>query len=108
MRSPCERVSHSDLGVADRHRPAEYTRVPSAAYGLFPPAARLVLCLIFARTVFGQDEPGGWTKLPRGLTERFSLRDRNVRRRTVAALERDGVAEVHRRRGATTLLRLKV
>jgi len=68
---------------------------------------RLILCLLFAPTVFGEDAPGGWTKLGRGLTERFGLRDRYVRRRAVQALERGGVVEVRRRQGATTLLRLK-
>ena len=105
---PTERISPRDLGVPEIKRPAEYTCVPSVAYHLFPPASRLVLCLMFARDVFGADAPGGWTKLGSGLAERFDLTDRYVRRRAVAALERGGVVEVRRRRGATTLLRLKV
>ena len=104
---PCVQVSPTELGITDLVRPAEYTRVPSASYVLFPPASRLVLCLIFARDVFGEDAPGGWTKLSRGLTDRFSLGDKSVRKRAVASVERSGVAEVRRRRGAATLLRLK-
>ena len=50
---PCVPVSPSELGITGLARPAEYTRVPSASYILFPPACRLVLCLIFARAVFG-------------------------------------------------------
>lgn len=104
---PAERVDPRELGLAIDVRPAEFTRVPSTAYQLFPPHSRLILCLIFARDVFGEDAPGGWTKLGRGLVARFGLEDRYVRRRAVAAVERAGLAEVRRRRGASTLLRLK-
>ncbi len=104
---PIERVGPSELGLPKRDRSAEYTRVPLASYKLFPPQSRLILCLIFARDVFGEDAPGGWNKLGSGLAGRFGLEDRYVRRRAVAAVERDGVAEVRRRKGATTLLRLK-
>lgn len=104
---PFERVNPLELGIVEQFRPTEYTRVPSAYYHLLPPAGRLVLCLIFARDVFGEDEAGGWTKLGSGLTTRFGLGDRGVRQRAVANLERKGIAEVHRRQGATTLLRLK-
>ena len=104
---PAERVGLGDLGLNKAPRPTEYTRVPVASYPLFPPSSRLILCLLFAPTVFGEDAPGGWTKLGRGLTERFGLRDRYVHRRAVQALERGGVVEVRRRQGATTLLRLK-
>ncbi len=103
---PAEKVDPRDLGLAASFRPAEFTRVPSNAYCLFPPASRLVLCLIFARDVFGEDAPGGWVKLGRGLRERFGLTDRYVRRRAVAAIERAGIAEVRRRRGSNTMLRL--
>lgn len=103
---PVEPVDPRDLGLAESVRPNEFTRVPSTSYRLFPPSSRLVLCLIFARDVFGEDAPGGWVKLGRGLAGRFGLTDRYVRRRAVKALERAGIAEVRRRRGASTLLRL--
>lgn len=104
---PVERVDLRDLGLPASHRPAEYTRVPASLYPLFPPASRLLLGLMFARDVFGEDAPGGWTKLGQGLTQRFDLTDRYVRRRAVAALLKQGVVEVRHRKGATTLLRLK-
>ncbi len=104
---PVERVSQSAMGIVGATRPAEYAKVPSAMYHLFQPADRLLLCLIFARDVFREDAPGGWTKLGSGLTGRFGLTDRDVRRRAVNALERDGEIEVRRRKGATTLLRLR-
>lgn len=104
---PAERVDSRDLGLSASIRPKEFTRVPSTAYRMFPPSSRLVLCLLFARDVFGEDAPGGWTKLGQGLTKRFGLTDRYVRRRAVAAIERAGIVEVRRRRGSSTLLRLK-
>ena len=104
---PVERVDPGELGITAPIRPAEFTRVPASMYMQFPPSSRLVLCLIFARDVFGEDAPGGWTKLGRGLAERFGLTDRYVRRRAVAALERKGLVEVRRRSGACTMLRLK-
>ncbi|HCQ66202.1 MAG TPA: hypothetical protein DIU07_14095 [Rhodobacteraceae bacterium] len=104
---PVERVDLRNLGLPASNRPAEYTRVLSALYDLFPPASRLLLGLIFARDVFGEDAPGGWTKLGRGLTRRFGLTDRCVRRRAVAALQRQGVVDVRRRKGGTTHLQLK-
>jgi hypothetical protein len=102
---PAERISPKELGLPERDRSAEYTRVPLSSYKLFPPHSRLILCLIFARDVFGEDAPGGWNKLGSGLAGRFGLEDRYVRRRAVAALERHNVVEVLRRKGATTLLR---
>ena len=48
------------------------------------------------------------SKLGSGLTERFNLTDRYIRRRAIKALERDGTVEVRRPPGACTLLRLKV
>mgnify|MGYP001581166600 FL=1 len=105
---PVEQVSLSAIGAVHALRPAEYAKVPSALYPLFQPADRLLLCLILARDVFGEDAPGGWTKLGSGLSERFDLTDRYVRRRAIKALERDGKVEVRRRPGACTLLRLKV
>ena len=103
---PAVSVSPRDLGVKESVRRAEFVRVPSAIYQLFTPADRLLLCLIFAREVFGEDAPGGWIRLRRELTNRFGLDDRSVRMRAVAALERQGVAEVRRRNGAASLLRL--
>jgi len=41
------------------------------------------------------------------LTRRFGLTDRYVRRRAVAALQRQGVVDVRRRKGGTTHLGLK-
>ena len=105
---PVEQVSPSAMGVVRAPRPAEYARVSSALYPLFQPADRLLLCLIFARDVFREDAPGGWTKLGSGLTERFGLTDRYIRRRAINALKRDGTVEVRRPPGACTLLRLKV
>ncbi|EDZ42131.1 hypothetical protein RB2083_1646 [Rhodobacteraceae bacterium HTCC2083] len=58
--------------------------------------------------MFGEDAPGGWTKLGSGLTERFGLTDRYIRRRAIKTVERDGRVEVRRRVGACTLLRLAV
>jgi hypothetical protein len=104
---PVERVTPRELGVTEPPRRSEYTKVPSAFYSRFQPADRLLLCLIFARDVFGEDAPGGWTKLGSGLTGRFGLTDRDVRRRAVEALERGDFAEVRRRKGACTFLRLK-
>jgi len=105
---PVEQVSLSAMGVVRAPRPTEYAKVPAALYHLFQPADRLLLCLIFARDVFPEDAPGGWTKLGSGLSERFGLTDRYVRGRAIKTLERDGTAEVRRRAGACTLLRLKV
>ena len=105
---PVEQVSLSAMGVVRAPRPTEYAKVPSALYQLFQPADRLLLCLIFASDVFPEDAPGGWTKLGSGLSERFGLTDRYVRGRAIKTLERDGTAEVRRRAGACTLLRLKV
>lgn len=101
-----QKLSAHELGVVDKARPTEYTHVPATAYHLFPPSARLLLALLFARRVFGEDEPGGWIKLGQGLTRRFSLTNRDVRRRAVAALEKDGIVAVQRRRGKCTLLNL--
>ena len=105
---PVEQVSLSAMGVVRAPRPTEYAKVPAALYHLFQPADRLLLCFIFARDVFGEDAPGGWTKLGSGLTERFGLTDRYIRRRAIKTVERDGRVEVRRRVGACTLLRLKV
>ena len=105
---PVEQVSLSAMGVVRAPRPTEYAKVPAALYHLFQPADRLLLCLIFARDVFGEDSPSGWTKLGSGLTKRFDLTDRDVRRRAIKTLERAGKVEVRRRAGACTLLRLKV
>ena len=105
---PVEQVSLSAMGVARAPRPTEYAKVPSALYHLFQPADRLLLCLIFARDVFREDAPGGWTKLGSGLSERFGLTDRYVRSRAIKTLERHGKVEARRRAGACTLLRLKV
>lgn len=69
---PVERVSLSELGITHKPLPAEFARL----YQLFPPSSRLVLCFIFARDVFGEDAPRGWTKLGSGLTQRFGLEDR--------------------------------
>jgi hypothetical protein len=105
---PVEQVSLGAIGAVHALRPAEYAKVPSALYPLFQPADRLLLCFIFARDVFGEDAPGGWTKLGSGLTERFGLTDRYIRRRAIKTVERDGRVEVRRRVGACTLLRLAV
>jgi hypothetical protein len=86
---PVEKVSPRAMGVVRAPRPAEYAKVPSTFYPLFQPADRLLLCLIFARDVFREDAPGGWTKLGSGLTERFNLTDRYIRRRAIKALERE-------------------
>ena len=101
-----QKLSAHELGIEHKVRPTEYTYVPATAYHLFPPSARLLLALLFARRVFGEDEPGGWIKLGQGLTRRFSLTNRDVRRRAVAALEKDGIVAVQRRRGKCTLLNL--
>lgn len=103
---PVEQVSLSSMGVVRTPRPAEYAKVPSALYYLFQPADRLLLCLIFARDVFKEDAPGGWTKLSSGLSERFDLTNRYVRHRAINTLERKGTVEVRRPPGACTLLRL--
>lgn len=105
---PVENVSLSAMGVVRAPRPEEYAKVPSALYQLFQPADRLLLCLIFARDVFREDAPGGWTKVGAGLQERFHLTDRYTRRRAIDTLERNGTVEVRRRPGAYTFLRLKV
>ena len=104
---PVERVSPIEMGIVEPSRPAEYVKVRSADWCLFQPAARLLMCLTFAQDVFGEDAPGGWTKLGSGLTGRFGLVDRDVRRRAIAALEKRDVVEVRRRKGACTQLRLK-
>ena len=52
---PVERVTPRELGVTEPPRRSEYTKVPSAFYSRFQPADRLLLCLIFARDVFGED-----------------------------------------------------
>ena len=103
---PVVKLSAKDLGVEDRARPAEYTHVPSKAYHLFSPPCRLLLALLFSQRVFGEDAPGGWVRLGRGLTSRFDLEDKDVRRRAVAALEKAGAVEVRRTPGACHLLRL--
>ena len=100
------KLSAHELGVVDKVRHAEYTHVPSSAYRLFPPSARLLLALLFARRVFGEDQPGDWIRLGQGLTSRFSLEDKDVRRRAVTALEKAGIVSVKRRRGKCALLRL--
>lgn len=103
---PADKLSAADLGVEDKRRLDEYTRVPSEIYPLFPPSSRLLLALLFSRRVFGEEEPGGWVKLGQGLTRRFGLEDKDVRRRAVTALEKAGIVSVKRRRGKCTLLRL--
>lgn len=100
------KLSAHELGVADKARPAEYTQVPATAYHLFPPSGRLLLALLFARRVFGEDELGGWVKLGQGLTSRFDLTNKDVRHRAVASLEKQGTVEVRRRRGRCAMLRL--
>ena len=101
-----QKLSAHELGIEDKARPTEYVHVPATAYHLFPPSGRLLLALLFALRVFGEDEPGGWVKLGQGLTRRFGLEDKDVRRRAVAALEKDGIVAVQRRRGKCTLLNL--
>ena len=103
---PSERIDPASLGIPLNISRNEFTRVGRSQYHLFPPASRLVLALIFARAVFGEDAPGGWIKLGQALTMRFDLKDRYVRRRAVARLERQGVVEAQRQRGACTFLRL--
>lgn len=102
-----QKLSAHELGVVDKVRPTEYTHVPATTYHLFPPSARLLLALLFARRVFSEDEPGGWIKLGRGLTSRFGLMDKDVRRRAVSVLENAGSVEVIRRSGACNLIRLR-
>lgn len=101
------KLSAQELGVADNARPKEYTLVPAIAYHLFPPSGRLLLALLFARRVFGENAPGGWIRLGQGLTNRFGLKDKDVRRRAVLALEAAGAVEVKRKPGAASLLRLR-
>jgi hypothetical protein len=105
--TPVRTLSASELGVQDRDRLAEYTHVPAAAYCLFPPHARLLLAVLFALRTYPQSCPDGWVKLGGGLARRFFLTDKDVRRRAVAALEREGSVDVQRRTGACTRLRLK-
>jgi hypothetical protein len=104
---PAIKLSAGDLGIEDMQRPSEYTRVPSEAYGLFRPDARLLLALLFSRRVFGEDAPGGWVRLGRGLTGRFGLDKKDVRRRAVVTLETAGKIEVWRRAGSCHLIRLR-
>jgi hypothetical protein len=104
---PSEELSAADLGVEDKRRLDEYTRVPSELYPLFPPSSRLLLAVLFSRRVFGEEEPGGWVKLGQGLTRRFGLEDKDVRRRAVRALENVGAVEVKRKSGSCSLIRLR-
>ena len=104
---PIERLSACELGVEDKMPPNEYTRVPATTYHLFPASARLLLALLFAQRTFNRSCPDGWVKLGKSLTSRFRLTDKDVRRRAVAALEREGRVEVQRRKGSCTALRLK-
>ena len=104
---PVERVSAANLGIQEKPPIAEYTRVPANLYSHFLPRDRLVLGLIFARSVFGEDALGGWVKLGKGIRDRFGLEDRHTRARAVRALERDDIIEVQRRRGSTPLIRLQ-
>ena len=103
---PAVPVSDAELGVG-RARVEFVPPLDLALLRHLPPVARLYLILHFANRVFGKPADDGWVSLSAGVYSRARLSDPRVRSRAVAALERAGIAEVQRRDGRTTLLRLK-
>jgi hypothetical protein len=103
---PGEVLSSEALGATPFSR-SEYLNLPVAAWHLFPPAQRLLLVVLWALSVFGEDDPGGWVRLSHGKYTRAGLGDRYARLRAVRALERHPEIEVDRSAGRVTRLRLR-
>jgi hypothetical protein len=101
---PTDVVSPKELGVSAR--PPEFLILDSSLWQYFHPPDRLLMAVMFGHRVFGETEPGGWVALKSGLYIRFGLVDPQVRRRAVRTVESEGLAEVRRSQGKTTLLRL--
>lgn len=97
------------VDVVIRHRDritGRFSRVPIGAAPLFPPTARVLLLLTHALAVRRPDLDGGWYRLTTGLAADFHLRDKDVRHRALAALEKAGIVEVRRAIGKSPLIRL--
>ena len=80
--------------------------VPLAAVRYFPPAARILLMLTYVQRLYSPDLDGGWYKLRTGIATDFQLRDKDVRRHALAALEKAGIIEVLRHPGKSPFIRL--
>ena len=96
-----------DETITDRDRTTRrFAIVPLAAVRHFPPAARILLMLTYVQHFYGPDIDGGWYRLRTGIATDFHLRDKDVRRHVLAALEKAGLIEVLRTPGKSPFLRL--
>ena len=93
-----------DETIVGRDRMAgRFAIVPLAAVRYFPPAARILLMLTYVQRLYSPDIDGGWYRLRTGIATDFHLRDKDVRRHALAALEKAGVIEVLRHAGQVAL-----
>ncbi len=100
-----ECISGAEL-APETARPALYAIIPQSAWSVFPGPWRLLIALHFAYRSWDEDEAGGWYRMSGGLANRAGLVPRSSRRNAVNHLEREGVIEVRRRSGLSSLLRL--